>query len=670
MGSTAYQIPLAYQSPQFISPMDARLKGMSLQELNQRIGLQQQQQQLEEEQTRGAQLENQQRDFQMRYQQALNSALMEGYGLDQQQPGAPGSPSQQQPSGAAPAPAAAPAPGGASGTTPPQAVGTGAAPPSSTMPVMDYNRVANRLIASGFGSMVPGLMAGHIDLMTKQAQVTKDMLANTGTAMEQASQLLQGAKDQQSYSAVLPRVRGYMQQFGVDPSTLPDVYDPQKVQSALSWGTKRADELRHGYEAADLAQRLSQGLPKTADDYEKSYYNDISQAKNQEDLDAKNAKWSTLVQQDPTGLGQKLLDRVRVQNWTGETPEIAAVSQMPPQDRVGYFQKHLELTSQRLAAAASQGQDAYAAEYARTNPSESPLFPKPADFDPETTQDQVRNAGMTASQAALSDFRGQRMSIYDQQMQLMRDRLNFMESKTGGGAGQGKPLTPGQVKVEERNIANLEYGTPTRQGLHDQRLQLGQTYATLLKQAQTGKDAQGNDLTQDYIDRVTKKYNAATLQDAADAVKQKLDASTNSLQNLMYRKADLYHVQAPNPQDVQAAREGEEITALDGSVWRKRDGVAYFSGMGGQQSQPQQSAPPAPPTAPTRQTAAAPAAQPRQNPAPAAPPKATPPVPPRTNAAPPSSAGVTVKLPNGRYATFPNQDSLNRWAKDQGLTLK
>jgi len=190
------------------------------------------------------------------------------------------------------------------------------------------------------------------------------------------------------------------------------------------------------------------------------------------------------------------------------------------------------------------------------------------------TPDQQLRAEDTAEQRKAADQYRQdsldlRRDIADQNAAIRREGMDLR--RDAASQRRGPQLTPGQVKVEERNISALEYGTSARPGLHAQKISIG-------SQLKRGTDSKGQTLD--------------------DAGRQKLQADLEAvnlnLQQAQYRKAELYNIKAPNPQDVAAAQDGEEIQGADGSVWKKKEGVAYFVNRGSGEGSTPETKPPAP----------------------------------------------------------------------------
>lgn len=155
------------------------------------------------------------------------------------------------------------------------------------------------------------------------------------------------------------------------------------------------------------------------------------------------------------------------------------------------------------------------------------------------------------------------------------------------GTGTRSHLTPGQLKVEERNISAQENGTASRPGLNSLRLK----YGNLLTPR---KDSQGKpiyDAANAKNERI--RDGDGNLTNVGREIKSQFDAATDTLQEIQYRKAKLYGIIPPDPTDAKAADNGADIEAADGSIWKKSNGVAFFKSMG-QATAP---AAPAPPTA-------------------------------------------------------------------------
>lgn len=173
---------------------------------------------------------------------------------------------------------------------------------------------------------------------------------------------------------------------------------------------------------------------------------------------------------------------------------------------------------------------------------------------------------------ARKDYLAVRREGFDLRRELA-DQSEALRRDLAGGRSKGA-LTGGQLRLEERNISAIEDGTPSRPGLNNLRI----TYGKLLT---PHKDAKGKPVYDKTDSKGKPIYDSnGSLTSDGDAVRAKLDAATDSLQATQYRKAKLYGIQSPDPEDVKMAKDGEQLQGLDGSTWHKQNGVAFFKSMG------------------------------------------------------------------------------------------
>jgi len=255
------------------------------------------------------------------------------------------------------------------------------------------------------------------------------------------------------------------------------------------------------------------------------------------------------------------------------------------------------------------------------DPEIAPLYKDLTDYTTETRR-AIQQMGMTSDQRARDDDRSAAEADRNRQRDMDRDlrrdiaeqnaamRGVYLEILRNKGAG-GRRLTPGQMGVELRNIEGLETGTGTKDkpGLNTLRLRFGQ-------QLKSGKNEKGEFFKDPKTGKITD-------QAEHDRIQSELQAATDNLQHAQFRKANLYNIPTPDPQDIGAAEEGAEIPTAEGAIWTKRGGVAFFTRMEGQQPAGAPATPPAarraPATAPSSAPApATPAAAPPKAAAPAA----------------------------------------------------
>lgn len=456
---------------------------------------------------------------------------------------------------------------------------------------VNHEGVANSMARHGFGSAIPGYLGNIAKLQKEQADVTKDQLANKATLLEQTTQALQGVKDQAGYTQALPLVRQGAKALGMPPESVSDTWNPVWVGNAVAHGIKATDFAKAATEAAHLAQLKLQEAPKTVGEWRTQIGADLGNASSQPELDSKFSKWRA------AGAPPEILN-LYPNSYSKETQAQLQEQAIPPAQRQKALEEEISMAGRQLHAAGGT-----AAGYTRVfdsikNPKVRAVFKDPTEWDSNSAADAL-TAARTPDQQDRSDERLQRdqdraenqRNVNDIRRDLGQQAIDLRrEAAANRAGGRGPALTPGQLKVEERNISALEDGTASRPGLNAQRLRVG----ALLK---SGKDAKG----------------AALDEDGKAQLQAQLQGLDDSLQKAQYRKAKLYDIQSPDPEDVAGADENSEIETPDGSVWTKKGGIAFFTRRGGGEPSTK---PPAKPTAPAQQP---PAQQTVPNPQPTAP---------------------------------------------------
>ena len=452
---------------------------------------------------------------------------------------------------------------------------------------MDYDKVVQFLVAHNQGSQVMGVLNAQAKYRQEVALQHKNEAEVHQAQMAQIAQLFQGVNaapsDQKEavYQQALQVAAPLAQKYGVPISYFPAHYDPQTtptfLDQTIAHATTLADFAKQTHEAADLQQRFSAGLPKTANELEDQYRSDISLANSQADLDLKNQKWQAIARTDPTGNTTRILSALAQPTWSPGLSTDSTLESLKPEDRVKYFTGQLNDASQRLKSAALRGPQAYAATLGQItgkSPELANIFPAAPDPNNPTAWDGQKVATQAAMAGATGEqyITAQNSMQYKEQLLQIRDRLADV-AESGAAMRQqalnaklnGPRMTPGQQAVEERNISSLEDGTPTRPGLNLSRLRIGQQITQVQNDMQAGKttDAKGNALV-----------------DVRNKLITDLQGANDALQKVQFRKAKLYGIGTPDPQDVASAADGEAVQAADGSTWKKQDGVAFFKGMG------------------------------------------------------------------------------------------
>jgi len=455
--------------------MRLQVEGASLGQMMQQRQLQQQQMQLMQQQTQGEQIQNEQAQMKVMQQKLLMKAYQDttdelaarGTAAPAASPAAaPAATAVTPPATAAPtgqgylpvgegymplAPSLSSAMGGppdlpANPPSTPAAAASApapqAAPPPAASPqtAPDFHEgLIRNLYKNGLGFMVPGVDKQFSDMAIAHAKVLSDQAAAHQSMADQATGLLQGAaslpiedRDAQ-YQRIRPQLAAIEQRMGADTSQLPQHWDATTdgtIQSLMAQAYKASDWTNHVHQAAETARLAQEGIvnnaPKAAEYLQKEMAS-ISTPQQYTELRNRISTYAAAEQRaNPNGTSywQTALDAYPEQ-WNTGLAQQATLASMPAQDRVTALQKHLELTTQRLSAAAGLGPQSYATELAQTDPTEAPLFPKTAGA---SNMKQIRDIGLTAAQATMADFRGQEIGIQDQKIQLMRDRLDFMDA--------------------------------------------------------------------------------------------------------------------------------------------------------------------------------------------------------------------------------------------------
>ena len=382
-------IPLGYRNPQFADPTAVMGRALSLQEMAQRA-------QMAPEQLRALQMENQQRDLQMKATQALNESIQDNL--------------QSGPDGIA----------------------------------IDHEGVARSLAQKGFGAQAPGYLANALKVQGQQADLIKKQLENKGTVLEQATQALQGVpvnatpntpewdQAEAAYQQAMPAVKRAAVALGADPATIPPHYDPNTVQQYISHGMKAKDFVTQAYHAADLAQRLSLGLPKAAGEANKEIQNDVANAQSDTEYQTILQKWNALAKRDPNGIIAGALKSYPA-NWSEDVSDQARRGMIPIAEQPTVEQKNLGLNAQKLAGAARQGRQQYLNALNGMRHGDATAFPAPPDedsYDPEKFATQVMKVGMTPAQASTAFYQGARVQQGAQRINLEQSRINLERDRS------------------------------------------------------------------------------------------------------------------------------------------------------------------------------------------------------------------------------------------------
>ncbi len=197
-------------------------------------------------------------------------------------------------------------------------------------------------------------------------------------------------------------------------------------------------------------------------------------------------------------------------------------------------------------------------------------------FDPDKTPRIMQDMALPAEKrmvAGQRDEAAQARADYQQdsldlRRQIARQtdafRQDSLDLRRDLGAGRSRNgLTQNAFKVEERNISSLEDGTANRPGLNAQRRKLGTMLAS-------GVNEKGEKV----------EFSTEEGKIVKDRITSAIQAVNDNLQQVQFRKAKLYGIDYPATEDIEAAKDGEPIEALDGSVWKKSYGVAFYQGKG------------------------------------------------------------------------------------------
>lgn len=487
----AWQIPLeaAHAAPgpnAFDYAMRGQQSALTAQAMMQQQQAQQQEQQLRAQQIEGAQLQNEQTQIAMQNQAALNRAWQAGWGANpgQTQPQAPAQPV----AASAPGATAQPEPGffspsgdwvanPAAGSPPPPAPANGAqsvmaaaagpqgaaapqaAPPApahpmashvagAPLPTFNFNAVVDSLVRSGHGALVPGMMQGNTELLTKQAALLKDQTANHTALAAQATQLIQAIPQihgdspeetqqlrDRAYQRILPQLTDIERKM--DPnSQLPATWDDQTGQQMIANGTTVTDFNNRQHQTAALALQMQENAPKSAAEAESQINHSAGNTTSQQQLDDVRGRYQALADYEkkvnPNGVSfyALALKNLPIQ-WSPDVALQAQVDQMKPEDVPKFFQSRIETASDRMKAAALEGRAAYAYELASTDPLERSLFlPPGANFDPQKMSTAAAKVGESASQQITAESLGQ----YRKELAAWRNKsLDHKISASGTG---------------------------------------------------------------------------------------------------------------------------------------------------------------------------------------------------------------------------------------------
>ena len=386
---------------------------------------------------------------------------------------------------------------------------------------LDHSGVMNTLSSQGFGNVALQFQGNANKVLAEQAKLRADQVSTDQKALEGVTQTLKGVTDDATYQAAKPLIQSQMQKWGLNVP-LPDTYDPAKLGRLQAAGTTFKDALQATKDANDLARWKATDLRTGVDAFQKEYENELRSTTSQSDLKRVNDKYQAIANQAPEQFrgGYAAVLNGGPNMWTPDVPQRATDVLTTPAQVAQQKEEQARLTESHEATEARLAETRQARE--------------------ESNQTRLDVAAANAQS---------RKDIAQMGIDFRRESL---------GNKTGSRLTPGQQQVEERNIAALEYGTANRPGLHSQRVAIGD-------QLKRGVDSNGHALDEG----------------GRQAALDKLQSLTDTLQNTQFRKADLYGVGKPDPDDVKAAKDGDEIQATDGSLWKKQDGVAYYRGAGG-----------------------------------------------------------------------------------------
>jgi hypothetical protein len=462
--------------------------------------------------------------------------------------------------------------------------------PNGTASV-DYNGVVNSLTQQGFGAHVPGLMSNVYGMQQKQAEVVKDRAQNEQIILETGAQAAQSATDQPSWERALPAIRSAAAVLGGDPSQIPQQFDPGVRNQYVAAGTKATDYATHAYQMSDLALKVSQGLPKQYDDVQSMVNNDLSQAQNQGQWTATLQKYGALAQLAKQQ-GSPYADQFAslVSSFPAQySPENAQQALMSNVQAAARPKTEQEIRGNQVAplyAASTPAQ--YQAALANLPQAVSSQLPSASQaFNADGTRnEQVLNRvrlfgespeqqGMEAYRSSWNTIRQQNADTAQQRADTAQDRVDaYTNYLNGRGAPSGSSLTPGQAGVQNR--FNQKEMDRLEAQEDQQRNQRDDLRNTIQNNTYIGTDGQVKQLPANS----TAPYQA------------RLRQVETGLQNTQFRKAQQFGINAPDPQATAKLAEGGSITAADGSVWQKRDGIAYLQSK--TQAPPKGAAPPKP----------------------------------------------------------------------------
>lgn len=281
----------------------------------------------------------------------------------------------------------------------------------------------------------------------------------------------------------------------------------------------------------------------------------------------------------------------------------------------------------------------YATLYSNLDPKVAKEFPKPETFDPKTTPAKIRKLGQTSQQQATTELtQAQRDEQRERDMNLDRHQQALeaialsRAARERGETANSQAVNKRQFQREVSKLKEEEESTAAIRAKLETAIKEGQTYVDEKGTVKTMKAASGDE------------------GQTADALKQQMRNSyatlTNRLKRITADKNDL------------GQELGMGITVPTPAIHAALDAdLARVSKYG-------QAAPaPAKPV-----PAGAPPVAPPPPAAPVAPPAGAPPSAP---ARPPQqkSGRVSVTLPDGNVYTFKDQDTLNKFAEKNGLTM-
>ena len=160
---------------------------------------------------------------------------------------------------------------------------------------VNYDGVVKSMNQGGYGSYTGTYMQPIAQMQVHHAQMIGAMLDNEGKAAEQIGQLANGASTQDAWTHAAPQIRSVLKSVGEDPSFVTDTFDPALRQQIVDGAQKVGDFTTQARLAAELKLHTGENLVKNYGEFDSLVNNNVAQTRNPTELDAVRGQAQAIV---------------------------------------------------------------------------------------------------------------------------------------------------------------------------------------------------------------------------------------------------------------------------------------------------------------------------------------------------------------------------------------